>query len=98
VVWQVDYEHVEYTRLVDIFAQKISTTGALVGEAIPISTAHGHQWGPRVSSNNAGKDILTWTEGCPNERAYGGGGSITEYPAYSRYPLKWWAIFMMISA
>ena len=79
VVWQVDYWHVEVTELVDVFAQKISTSGAHVGEAIPICTAHGHQWGPRVSFNNVDKYIIAWTENSPNERAYGVWGSIMDY-------------------
>jgi len=78
VVWQVDYSHVEATELVDVFAQKISTAGALAGEAIPICTAHGHQWGPRVSFNNVDKYIITWTESGPHDRAYGVWGSIME--------------------
>jgi len=78
VVWQVDYWHVEETELVDVFAQKISTAGSLVGEAIPICTAHGHQWGPRVAFNNVDKYLITWTEGGPYERAYGVWGLIMD--------------------
>jgi hypothetical protein len=78
VVWQVDNWHIEGTELVDVFAQRISKAGALVGEKMPICTAHGHQWGPQVAFNKVSKYITIWTEGGPYDRATGVWGSLID--------------------
>ena len=75
----MDNWHIEETELVDIFAQKISMAGVLVGEVMPICRAHGHQWGPEVAfSHNSDKYIITWTEGGPHDREYGVWGSLID--------------------
>jgi len=62
VVWQVDHTHIEATSLVDIYSQKITGSGELVGDPIPITAAHGHQFGP-VLGQSASQYFVAWNEG-----------------------------------
>jgi hypothetical protein len=87
VTWQLDYWHVEETRLVDVFGQKVSKAGILVDEVIPICTAHGHQWGPQVHYNNEDKYIIAWTENGPHRRENGVWGTIIEDNPLPRFPV-----------
>ena len=77
VVWQVDNGHLEPATYVDVFGQRVSKAGGLIGEPIPVCNAQNNQWGPNVAFNGVDKLLITWTDESPNERA-GVWGLITD--------------------
>ncbi len=62
VVWQVDLWPADH-RLTDAYGRRVSTAGAVLDEqAVPASTAFGHQFMPRVGYGG-GRHLVVWGEG-----------------------------------
>jgi hypothetical protein len=73
VIWHEDNFSANF-RNFDTFGRRVSTSGTFPDEkGIPIGTAHGHQFGPRVAFDN-NKFLIAWNDSlgrCYNGCIYG---------------------------
>jgi hypothetical protein len=62
VVWHMGLQWVDF-RLSDVYGRRVSTAGGVLDEqAIPVSTAFGHQFGPRLGYGG-GRHLVAWNDG-----------------------------------